>query len=804
MHITPCNQVTSILNVCCLNIRGFKSNSDYLRTLLMSHDLLAISEHWLHDYDLHLLSSLSENFLCFSSTSPSREDPVWCRPNFLRGQGGVAILFKKSLQNLVKKLDTSLSHRVVGLQLRTLPLPICFLGVYLPSRSGCTDTFRECLDYIDSLINLLGYENEVIILGDINADPGIFGDPNEQGRILRQYLSRWNFTSVHLYLGSSTHSHTYISEAHNSESTIDHILCHSRFLDAFTSAKVLDECPLNTSDHLPISATIQITLAAAPSLMTTSSSTPRVNWSKLSSSEIEERYTSPLETAVNSWSFPLAPGCSSHIDSSISNLIRLMNNTALKGLPLKKYKKHIIPGWSMYLKSAHSESKSAFRHWKSAGKPMAPANPLKEIYKSKKSHFRKLLRQHRHSLKEQYLLNLDLANKDSKKLFREIKRFYAPSTSTSPGTIVYNDVSYSGDTLLEGWANYFETLGTPCHSPLFDSDNLQSVNNRFRDLLDSTQGGDILLTQSDIANAIDTLKREKAPGPDGIETEHLCFSGPAVQLQLCRIFNAMLASCYIPDLLTLGLVTAIPKGADKDLKNPSNYRGISLLSNVGKLFEKLLLEKILHQGVSLSPLQGGFRPGYSSIHTSFIFQEPVQSLRECGKKAFVAFLDVKKAFDTVWHKGLFVKLQEKGIHPRIWHILVHWYSRLSSCFLLKGSRSRIFPISQGVRQGAILSLLLYSVFVDDLLAQLHDCGLGAMVGSVYCPSPMYADDLALIADSPEGLQKLLNIVSHYTSTWRYEINSSKSAVMVFGESTRSRTSGRQSRSFSVCSELSRR
>ncbi len=55
--------------------------------------------------------------------------------------------------------------------------------------------------------------------------------------------------------------------------------------------------------------------------------------------------------------------------------------------------------------------------------------------------------------------------------------------------------------------------------------------------------------------------------------------------------------------------------------------------------------------------------------------------------------------------------------------------------------------------------------------------------------------------SPEGLQKLLDIVSHYTSTWRYEINSSKSAVMVFGESTRSRTSGRQSRSFSVCSEI---
>ncbi len=96
--------------------------------------------------------------------------------------------------------------------------------------------------------------------------------------------------------------------------------------------------------------------------------------------------------------------------------------------------------------------------------------------------------------------------------------------------------------------------------------------------------------------------------------------------------------------------------------------------------------------------------------------------------------------------------------------------------------------------------LLYSVFVDDLLSQLDDCGLGAMVGSVHCHSPMYADDLSLIADSHDNLQSLLDIVSRYASAWRYQINSSKSAVMVFGEPSRSRSAGRQSRSFSVCSE----
>ncbi len=91
----------------------------------------------------------------------------------------------------------------------------------------------------------------------------------------------------------------------------------------------------------------------------------------------------------------------------------------------------------------------------------------------------------------------------------------------------------------------------------------------------------------------------------------------------------------------------------------------------------------------------------------------------------MAFLDVTRA-----------KLHGKGIHPRIWHLLVNWYSRSSSCFLLKGEHSRVFRIQQGFRQGAILSPLLYSVFVDDLLAQLDDCGLGAMIGSVHALSCM--------------------------------------------------------------------
>ena len=207
------------------------------------------------------------------------------------------------------------------------------------------------------------------------------------------------------YKYSRVNSHTYVSEAHSSISTIDHILCHNRFLDAFLSAKVLEDSPLNTSDHLPLSARVKVTLAALPIVNPPSAdgSVVRANWSKLSPSELKVCYTAPLEHAVSRSPSPSVLDCASLIDSSISNLIILMKKTSNKGLPARKYAKHILPGWSDALKSAHSDSKLAFCRWKSAGKPQSPENPLRAYYKSKKCSFRSLLRRHRHAISQRRL-----------------------------------------------------------------------------------------------------------------------------------------------------------------------------------------------------------------------------------------------------------------------------------------------------------------------------------------------------------------------------------------------------------------
>ena len=109
-----------------------------------------------------------------------------------------------------------------------------------------------------------------------------------------------------------------------------------------------------------------------------------------------------------------------------------------------------------------------------------------------------------------------------------------------------------------------------------------------------------------------SLKLKKAAGPNGIEPEHLRFGGETLILLLTLVVNAIRLSGHIPQSLYQGLVIPIPKGLNKDLSNPSNYRGITILSNISKALEKLIPIRIseLDPPPLMNPLQGSFKPGH--------------------------------------------------------------------------------------------------------------------------------------------------------------------------------------------------
>ena len=140
-------------------------------------------------------------------------------------------------------------------------------------------------------------------------------------------------------------------------------------------------------------------------------------------------------------------------------------------------------------------------------------------------------------------------------------------------------------------------------------------------------------------------------------------------------------------------------------------------------------------------------------------------LRE-DKKTFAFFLDIQKAYDTVWHDGLWYKLWDMGVQGRMWRVIKKMYMPSRSAVLLEGEKSDSFNVEQGVAQGCSLSHILFSVFINDLLKEVEQVELGIQLSSGKTFEGMlFADDFVGVSDSKESLQKLIDVVYSYCSKW---------------------------------------
>ena len=219
---TPSDSACDQLNICCLNTRGTKSSLHFVHWLLsnLSLDLLAISDHWLHDIDHHMFSSLHKDFKFIVASPPCQEHPIICAPRNIRGHGGVALGWNHRIDHLVSPIPFISSHQTIGIKLHSSLGLIYVISVYLPSQTSSSDICREALDYLDAALHHLPPSDNLIIMGDFNADPGHLGGPLSttstytQGRILLQFMDKFSLVSTHQHKSNLFLSHTYESDAH--------------------------------------------------------------------------------------------------------------------------------------------------------------------------------------------------------------------------------------------------------------------------------------------------------------------------------------------------------------------------------------------------------------------------------------------------------------------------------------------------------------------------------------------------------------------------------------------------------------
>ncbi|CAG2212927.1 unnamed protein product [Mytilus edulis] len=171
----------------------------------------------------------------------------------------------------------------------------------------------------------------------------------------------------------------------------------------------------------------------------------------------------------------------------------------------------------------------------------------------------------------------------------------------------------------------------------------------------------------------------------------------------------------------------------------------------------------------------------SSIHASFNLQEPIRHYIERNSDVIVVLLDSTKAFDTVWHDALLYKLHKYGVTGDLWLLIDEIYSDMRSSVLFNGRLSRWFELKRGVCQGGVLSVLLYLVYINDLLCDIEDSKLGCVLLDISVSSSVQADDIALLSTTEKGMQHLINICQTYSEKWAFKFSPTKSNVLRYSK-----------------------
>jgi hypothetical protein len=303
---------------------------------------------------------------------------------------------------------------------------------------------------------------------------------------------------------------------------------------------------------------------------------------------------------------------------------------------------------------------------------------------------------------------------------------------------------------------------------------------------------DGLFTLSELEVAVNALDRGTAPGVSGIGNDVLkeLFRLPGGPGFFLDMFNACMESGVIPDPWRCTEIFLLFKGKG-ELTDPGSYRGIALMESTLKLYERLLFARLSVWAASrglIPDSQFGFRPRSSTLDAVFVFVTLVTKyVLIQGSQLFTCLVDFQKAFPSVNRAQLLFKLESFGVSSRFRRCINSLF--VGNTFSIRSGSmvTREFPVTTGLREGSVLSPLLFVLFMSDVGASvLRPFGHGEFLKrdpSLNCipiPGLLYADDLVLFCLSADLLRERLRRLCDYADKNTLTVNVSKCEIVVFG------------------------
>ena len=748
------------LRLCSYNCNSFRNNIETIRSLLESHDVLLLQELMLLKEDSHLVSNISDKWDCVLYIEDTNNDGIMEG----RPKKGVSILWRKEISGYIKPVYHNDS--IIGITLNFEKNIILLLNVYLPcykKDNVSTVEFICTLAEIEAIIKDTKH-NSRILMGDFNTNL----DDSCFGKILRDFINNNNLIVADKVLPED--NFTYLSPGHNTTSWLDHVICSQDLQIDISDFSILYELCL--MDHFPLSCVLNLNTKSCYNLHEIKINN-FVYWNKLSKNDFNE-YKSNIDFLCNSSCFVNHSliFCNNYNCKNVNHLIGLDNfyeflcnmlHISSKKFTVgnKKLKK-CIPDWNNSIKPFFQEARDKFIIWKLNGREKE-GNRLDEM-KRTRAKFKYELKKSRaneNEIRDKKLVD-SFKNKNMKSFWHQIGN---KNNKLNCATVIENETDEKK--IAEQFAKkYKEVLNDKfCQSG-------EAVRTKEVNWLEVYN----LFSIKEIKEILQNMK--PSMGPDDVHLFHIKFGTEELYKMITRFLNGCLMHNHVPLKMLNGTIVPIIKNQFGNLNDIDNYRPVMMSSIFLKIPEYGIFNRIKDY-VIINDRQHGFRPKYSTTTAAVTLKETVASYINRGSMVHAAFLDLTKAFDKVNHKILFKKLIDINVPNFLVNIIVGIYENQSACIKYKDGFSEFWKIGNGVRQGGILSPLLFCVYINELVDKISECKVGTKFGLYVSNIIMYADDLVLLSPSIAGLQILLNNAEKIITRLCLRINYEKSVTMNF-------------------------
>ena len=703
-----------------------------------------------------------------------------------RAKEGVALLLSEWMVSKVVEWK-EVSSRLMWVRVRLGKECWAFVSAYGPGSERSEEERDAFWNDLASCVEGLSRRNCVMVLGDLNARvgdrevkgvTGKFGVPevNDSGeRLLDMCMERELVIGNTWFRKKRINKFTWVRVANGvvvERALMDYVLIEKKMIGRLKDVHVYRGAAAGMSDHYLVEAKVLVAKEWCSRVARCKREVVKVE--ELRKPEKKQEYQEKVRVAYERVKGRVPGEIEEEWKAVRECLVENASNVCGKrtvGGGIRKGSEW----WNEEVKMKVEEKKKAYTEWL-----QGRSREKYERYKAKKREVKHCVAEAKRAANTSWGRKLTSAYEENKRKFwKEIKRARKSDTKTEETVKDETGRLLKGSDARKRWANYFEDLLNVEEEREADIVAVGGVEVPVMGEVNEEE-----ITREEIVRALKDTKAGKAPGVDGVRAEMMKEGGATVLEWLVRLFNICFISSMVPLDWVHACIVPLYKGKG-DVHECGNSRGISLLSVVGKVYGRVLINRIRDRTESvIAEVQGGFRRGRGCADQTFIVRQICEKYSAKGKDVYFAFLDLEKAYDRVDREAMWKMLRIYGVGGRLLRAVQSMYAGSKACVRVGSEMSEWFSVRVGLRQGCVMSPWLFNLYIDGVVREVNARVFGRGLKLIdndknewELNQLLFADDTVVVADSEEKLCQLVSEFGRVCKRRKLRVNVGKSKVM---------------------------